>query len=65
MLTSKGEPLSIGTWDAKIKQMDNQMNAVNGAHQPQILKNIKNHSVYQRVIWEVDLARQCIDFVAG
>jgi hypothetical protein len=31
MLTSKGEPLSIGTWDAKIKQMDNQMNAVNAA----------------------------------
>ena len=34
MLLSKGEQLSIGTWDAKIKQMDNQTSAVPLAQQP-------------------------------
>ena len=66
MLTNKeGEPLTIGTWDAKLKQAENYMNTVPQAQQPQILKNLKNHSLYQRLLWEVEQARTCIEFAGA
>ena len=48
------EPMPIGTWEGKIKQADQYI---------QIMSNLKNHTVYQRILWEIDQARTVMTFV--
>ena len=50
----KEEPKSIGTWESKVKQSEQFQD---------VMSHLKNHRIYQMLIFEVDQAKQVIEFV--
>ena len=68
----EAEIISIGSWDSKIKQADtysDQLKSYQGGGTTSsgllhLLRSLKNHPIYQRLLWEVNQARQVNEFVS-